>query len=86
MPRNTGFFNGMFNEVKPVVQNVPMKSVTMDRSGAFSGVAARLVLQIGRPPRAGFVAHTRALDLEDVRSKIAKELGARWAGQNAAEI
>jgi hypothetical protein len=36
MPRNTGLFNGMFNEIKPVVQNVPMKSFTLDRSGAFT--------------------------------------------------
>jgi plasmid stabilization system protein ParE len=40
MPRNTGLFNGVFNEVKPVVQNVPMKSFTMDRSGAFTATLA----------------------------------------------
>ena len=36
MPRNTGLFNGMFNEIKPIVQNMPMKSFTLDRSGAFA--------------------------------------------------
>src|SRR5258707_126800 len=34
--RNPGLFNGMFHEVKPIVQNMPTKSFTLDRSGAFA--------------------------------------------------
>ena len=36
MPRNTGLFNGLFDDVKPIVQNVPMKSFTLDKGGAFT--------------------------------------------------
>jgi hypothetical protein len=36
MPRSTGLFNGVFNNVKPVVRNMPMQSVTFDRNGAFT--------------------------------------------------
>jgi hypothetical protein len=54
--------------------------------GALSRVAARRVLQIGRPPRAGFVAYIRPLNLEDIRTQVAKELGAGWASQNAAKV
>jgi hypothetical protein len=36
MPRSTGLFNGMFNNIKPVVRNMPMQSVTFDGNGAFT--------------------------------------------------
>jgi hypothetical protein len=36
MPRNTGLFNGMFNDIKPVVRNMPMQSYSLDRKGAFT--------------------------------------------------
>ena len=36
MPRSSGLFNGMFNDIKPVVRNMPMQSFTLDRSGAFT--------------------------------------------------
>jgi hypothetical protein len=36
MPRNTGLFNGMFNNVKPIVRNVPMQSYSFSKSGAFT--------------------------------------------------
>jgi hypothetical protein len=36
MPRNTGLFTGMFNEVKPIVRSMPMQSYTLDRNGAFT--------------------------------------------------
>jgi hypothetical protein len=36
MPRNTGLLNGMFDEIKPIVRNMPMQSFTLDRSGAFT--------------------------------------------------
>ncbi len=36
MPRNTGLFNGMFNEIKPIVRNMPVESVAYDKSGAFT--------------------------------------------------
>lgn len=36
MPRSTGLFNGMFNNARPVVRNMPMQSVTFDRNGAFT--------------------------------------------------
>jgi len=36
MPRNTGLFNGMFNNIKPIVRNVPMQSYSFDKSGAFT--------------------------------------------------
>lgn len=36
MPRNTGLFNGMFDDVKPIVRNMPMQSFTFDGNGAFT--------------------------------------------------
>lgn len=36
MPRSSGLFNGLFNEVKPIVRNMPMQSFDMDKSGAFT--------------------------------------------------
>jgi hypothetical protein len=36
MPRNTGLLNGVFNNIKPVVRDVPMQSVTFNRNGAFT--------------------------------------------------
>jgi hypothetical protein len=36
MPRSTGLFNGMFNDIKPLVREMPMQSFTLDRSGAFT--------------------------------------------------
>jgi hypothetical protein len=36
MPRSTGLFNGLFNDIKPVVRNVPMESVSFDANGAFT--------------------------------------------------
>jgi hypothetical protein len=36
MPRGTGLLNGMFNNIKPVVRNMPVQSVTFDRNGAFT--------------------------------------------------
>jgi len=40
MPRNTGLFNGMFNNIKPIVRNVPMQSYSFDKSGAFTVILA----------------------------------------------
>ena len=36
MPRSTGLFNGMFNNVKPIVRNAPMQSYSFNKSGAFT--------------------------------------------------
>ena len=36
MPRRTGLFNGVFNDIKPIVRNVPMESVTFGKNGAFT--------------------------------------------------
>jgi hypothetical protein len=36
MPRNSGLFDGMLTDTKPVVRNVPMQSFTLDRQGAFT--------------------------------------------------
>ena len=36
MPRNTGLFNGMFNNIKPVVRNTPMQSYSFNKGGAFT--------------------------------------------------
>jgi hypothetical protein len=36
MPHNSGLFNGLFNETKPIVRNMPMQSFTLDRKGAFT--------------------------------------------------
>ena len=40
MPRNTGLFNGMFNNVKPIMRHVPMQSYSFDKSGAFTATLA----------------------------------------------
>jgi hypothetical protein len=36
MPRSTGLLNGLFNDIKPVVRNMPMQSVIFDKNGAFT--------------------------------------------------
>jgi hypothetical protein len=36
MPRSTGLFNGMFNNIKPIVRNAPMQSYSFAKSGAFT--------------------------------------------------
>jgi hypothetical protein len=36
MPRNTGLLNGVFNDIKPIVRNMPMQSYSLDRNGAFT--------------------------------------------------
>lgn len=36
MPRSTGLFAGMFDDVKPIVRNMPMQSFNMNRAGAFT--------------------------------------------------
>jgi hypothetical protein len=36
MPRSPGLFNGMFNNVNPVVRKIAMQSYTLDRKGAFT--------------------------------------------------
>mgnify|MGYP006265798285 CR=1 FL=1 len=36
MPRNTGLFNGMFNDTKPIVRNAAVKSYEIARNGAFT--------------------------------------------------
>jgi hypothetical protein len=36
MPRSPGLFNGMFRDPAPIVRNVPVKSVTFSRNGAFT--------------------------------------------------
>jgi hypothetical protein len=36
MPRNANLLSGMFGDSQPIVRNVPMQSVTMDRQGAFT--------------------------------------------------
>ena len=36
MPRNSGLLNGLFNNIKPIVRNMPMQSFTLDRQGAFT--------------------------------------------------
>jgi hypothetical protein len=40
MPRSTGLFNGMFNAIKPIVHDMPMKSFALDRQGAFTVILA----------------------------------------------
>jgi hypothetical protein len=40
MPRKTGLFDGLFNDTKPVVRNMAMKSFTFDKQGAFTVVLA----------------------------------------------
>ena len=36
MPRSTGLLNGMFNDIKPIVRNMPMQSFVLDKTGAFT--------------------------------------------------
>jgi len=36
MPRSTGLLNGLIDDMKPIVRNMPMQSYVMDRSGAFT--------------------------------------------------
>ena len=36
MPRSTGLLNGMFNNIPPIVRDMPMKSFVMNRNGAFT--------------------------------------------------
>ena len=36
MPRTTGLFNGMFDDLKPVVRNMAMQSFTLDKNGSFT--------------------------------------------------
>ncbi|MEO8300261.1 MAG: hypothetical protein ABI608_00635 [Rhizomicrobium sp.] len=36
MPRNSGMLQGMFGDMKPIVRNVPMRSFTLNRRGAFT--------------------------------------------------
>lgn len=36
MPRNTGLFNGIFNETKPVVRNAPVQSYEIAKNGSFT--------------------------------------------------
>jgi len=36
MPRSVGLFNGMFNNLKPIVRDMPMRSFVMDKNGAFT--------------------------------------------------
>jgi hypothetical protein len=36
MPKDSGIFNGLFNDPRPVVRNMPMQSFVMDKDGAFT--------------------------------------------------
>lgn len=36
MPRSTGLLNGLIDDMKPIVRNMPMQSYVMDKSGAFT--------------------------------------------------
>jgi hypothetical protein len=36
MPRNTGLLNGLIDDLKPIVRNMPMQSYAFDKSGAFT--------------------------------------------------
>lgn len=36
MPRNVGLLNGMFNDIKPIVRDMPMKSYVLDKKGVFT--------------------------------------------------
>ena len=36
MPRGTSLFNGIFNNIKPIVRDMPMKSFILDGKGAFT--------------------------------------------------
>jgi hypothetical protein len=36
MPRKTGLLDGMFTDIKPIVRNMPMRSFSLDRKGAFT--------------------------------------------------
>ena len=35
MPRNAGLFNGMFNDIKPILRDAPVQSYSFAQSGAF---------------------------------------------------
>jgi hypothetical protein len=54
--------------------------------GRFVGVLAVAVLQVGRPPRAGVVAHAGAFDLDDVGAQVGQVLRAPRAGQDARQV
>ena len=36
MPRNNGLLNGLLDDAKPVVRNIPMQSFSFDKAGAFT--------------------------------------------------
>ncbi|HEX4635005.1 MAG TPA: hypothetical protein VH189_02410 [Rhizomicrobium sp.] len=36
MPRSTGLLTGLFNDSKPVVRNMPMRSFSQDKNGSFT--------------------------------------------------
>jgi hypothetical protein len=36
MPRSSGLLNGLIDDMKPIVRNMPMQSFDMDKSGAFT--------------------------------------------------
>jgi hypothetical protein len=36
MPRNTGLFNGIFNDTKPILRNAPVQSYEIAKNGAFT--------------------------------------------------
>jgi len=36
MPRSTGLLNGLIDDMKPIVRNMPMQSYDLDKSGAFT--------------------------------------------------
>lgn len=36
MPRSAGLLNGIFNDIKPIVRNMPMQSFTLDKAGVFT--------------------------------------------------
>jgi hypothetical protein len=38
MPRNNGLMNGLFDDAKPVVRNMPMQSYSLGKRGAFTVV------------------------------------------------
>jgi len=40
MPRNTGLLNGLIDDLKPIVRNMPMQSYTLDKTGAFTVILA----------------------------------------------
>ena len=36
MPRSTGLLNGIFNDIEPIVRDMPMKSFVVNGKGAFT--------------------------------------------------